>query len=323
MTKNIYMTRPIHDAGMKLLRDKGYGITTGSAGEAPKHEDILKALQAKPYDAVITFLTDTVDQTLFDACPTAKLFANYSVGFNNVRLEDAQAQGVTITNTPGCAGNAVAEHAVALMLALTARVPEGDRFMRAKRYTGWQPDLLVGTDLSGKTVGLIGLGDIGTKVARMVSKGFDCKVLYTDMKKNDVLEAECGAEMTTKETLLEKSDIVSLHVPLMPATAHLINEEAISRMKKTAIVINTARGPVIDETALTNALKEGRIAGAGLDVYEHEPEINGELLGLENVVLTPHIASARESVRIRMAETVANNIISFFETGSALTPVKQ
>lgn len=316
------MTRPIHDAGMKLLREKGYEMTTGKSGSTPKHEDIIRALQEKPYDAVVTFLTDTVDKSMFEACPTAKLFANYSVGFNNVHLEDALSHGVTITNTPGCAGNAVAEHAVALMLSLTARIAEGDRFMRAKSYTGWQPDLLIGTDLSGKTVGLIGLGDIGMRVARMVSQGFDCKVLYTDMKKNDVLEAECGAEMTTKEVLLEKSDIISLHVPLMPSTTHLINKEALRRMKKTAIIINTSRGPVIDEAALAHTLKEGRIAGAGLDVYEHEPEVNEDLLVMDNVVLTPHIASARESVRVQMAETVANNIISFFETGSARTPVQ-
>lgn len=317
------MTRPIHEAGMKLLRDKGYDITAGSAGSAPAHDDILLALASKPYDAVVTFLTDTVDQSLFSACPTAKLFSNYSVGFNNIHLEDANAAGVIITNTPGCAGKAVAEHAVALMLALTARIAEGDKFMRAKSYTGWQPDLLIGTDLSGKTIGLLGLGDIGARVARMVAKGFDCKVLYTDIKKNDELEAECGAEMTTKEVLLEKSDIISLHVPLMPSTTHLINEEAIGRMKKTAIIINTARGPVIDEAALAKALKEGRIAGAGLDVYEHEPAVHEDLLSMDKVVLTPHIASARESVRVKMAETVANNIISFFETGNALTPVKR
>lgn len=323
MTRSIYMTRPIHEAGMKLLREKGYEITTGNKDSAPRHEDIVQALQAKPYDAVVTFLTDTVDQALFGACPTAKLFANYSVGFNNVHLEDAQASGVTITNTPGCAGKAVAEHAVALMLSLTARIAEGDRFMRAKRYIGWQPDLLIGTDLSGKTVGLIGLGDIGTRVARIVAKGFDCKVLYTDMKKNDVLEAECGAEMTTQEVLLEKSDIISLHVPLMPSTTHLINREAIGRMKKNAIIINTARGPVIDEEELVKGLKEGTIAGAGLDVYEHEPAVTEDLLTMENVILTPHIASARESVRVQMAETVARNIISFFETGSVINPVKQ
>jgi glyoxylate reductase len=321
MTKHIYMTRPIHEAGMKLLRDKGYEIATGQVGSSPVREEVMRALAEKPYDAVVTFLTDAVDKELFDACPSAKLFANYSVGFNNVHLDDAKAAGVAITNTPGCAGRAVAEHAIALMLSVTARVTEGDRYMRAGKYAGWDPDLLLGTDLSGKTIGLIGLGDIGARVARMAAKGFDCKVLYTDMKRNDVLEAECGAEMTTKDVLLERSDIISLHVPLMPETVHLINEVALGRMKKTAILINTARGPVIDEAAFVRALQEGRIAGAGLDVYEHEPSVAAELLSMENVVLTPHIASARESVRIQMAETVAKNIISFFETGKALTLV--
>lgn len=315
------MTRPIHEAGMKMLRDKGYDIDVGGAGTPPDASAVIQSLEAKQYDAVISFLTDTIDARMFDACPSAKLFANYSVGFNNIDLDEAKKRGVIITNTPGCAGKAVAEHAVGLMLALTARIAEGDRFMRAKKYSGWQPDLLIGSDLSGKTVGLIGLGDIGSRVARMISKGFDCKVLYTDTRKNDILEAECGAEMVTKEVILEESDIISVHVPLMESTVHLVNDEAIGKMKDGAIIINTARGPIIDERALISALKSGKLAGAGLDVYEHEPEVSGELLNMEQVVLTPHIASARESVRIRMAETVAMNVISFFETGSALNPV--
>lgn len=323
MTKLIYMTRPIHEEGMKLLRDKGYEITTGEAGGIPTHESVIAALRASPYDAVVTFLTDQVDAILFDACPSAKLFSNYSVGFNNVHLEDAEARGVFITNTPGCAGNAVAEHAVALMLAVTTRLAEGDRYMRSGKFSGWQPDLLMGTDLSGKTVGFVGVGDIGARTAKMLSRGFGCKIIYNDVVPNAELEQEDAAVFMERDQLFREADIVSIHVPLLPTTKHLVNKDVLASMKPTAILINTARGPIVDEAALVEALKNKTIAGAGIDVYEFEPKVTEKLLTLENVVLTPHIASSRETVRAKMSETVAKNIISFFETGSPLTPVKK
>lgn len=305
-----------------MLQEKGYMLTVGPAGDTPSHESILAAVSSAPYDAVVTFLTDTVDASLFTACPSAKLFSNYSVGFNNINLEDAAAHGVTVTNTPGCAGRAVAEHTVALMLSVLTRITEGDRYMRAGKYTGWQPDLLVGSDLSGKTVGLIGLGDIGMQTARILAKGFGCTILYTELKANEALDVECGARHVTQEELLREADIVSLHVPLLPSTTHLINEETLRIMKSTAVLINTARGPVVDEAALVKALQEKRLAGAGVDVYEFEPHLTEGMLALDALVMTPHIASARESVRIKMAETVARNIISFFETGEAISPIK-
>lgn len=323
MTKQIYMTRPIHEEGMKLLKEKGYQITTGDAGAIPTHESVTAALRAVSYDAVVTFLTDQVDGTLFDACPSAKLFSNYSVGFNNVHLEDAEAHGVSITNTPGCAGNAVAEHAVALMLAVTTRLVEGDLYMRAGKYTGWQPDLLMGTDLSGKTVGFVGVGDIGARAAKMLSRGFGCKIIYNDVVPNAELEKEDAATFVERDQLFREADIVSIHVPLLPTTQHLVNAEVLKSMKPSAILINTARGPIVDEVALVEALKNKTIAGAGIDVYEFEPKVTDGLLTLDNVVFTPHIASSRETVRAKMSETVANNIISFFETGAPLTPVKK
>lgn len=323
MNKKIYMTRPIHDRGMSLLREKGYEIATGQAGPLPSHESIVEAISSVPYDAVVTFLTDKVDASLFDACPSAKLFANYSVGFNNVNLEDAASRGVFITNTPGCAGLAVAEHALALMLSLTTRATEGDIYMREGKFSGWQPDLLIGTDLSGKTIGLVGVGDIGARVAFMLSKGFGCKVIYHDVVRNDRLEKEDAATFVELDELFRTADIVSLHVPLLPETKHLVNADVLKSMKPSAYLINTSRGPVVDEAALVEALKNNVIAGAGLDVYEFEPKTTDGLIGLPNVVLTPHIASARESVRVKMAETVAQNIISFFETGAPTTPVKK
>ena len=317
------MTRPIHEAGMTILREKGCEITVGTGGALPTHESIVEALHTAPYDAVVTFLTDKVDNTLFDACPTAKLFSNYSVGFNNIDLDEAERRGIVVTNTPGCAGAAVAEHTIALMLAVTTRTAEGDRFMRSGKFLGWQPDLLMGTDLSGKTVGLIGVGDIGARVAKMLTRGFGCKIIYNDVVRNQELEEVDAAVFVEREELLKTADIITLHVPLLPTTKHLISTNAFQMMKPEAILINTARGPVVDEKALVEALMTKRIAGAGIDVYEFEPELTEGLTGCENAVLTPHIASSRETVRIKMAETVANNIISFFETGTPLTPVKK
>lgn len=317
MSKTIYMTRPIHEAGIKLLLDKGYLITTGERGDTPSHESIVTAISSTPYDAVVTFLTDTVDASLFTACPTAKIFSNYSVGFNNINLENAKNNAVTVTNTPGCAGRAVAEHTVALILSITARISEGDEYMRAGKYTGWQPELLIGTDLSEKTIGLIGLGDIGSQVARILAKGFSCPIIYSDIKPNEALDREIWSRCVSQDEVLRTADIISLHVPLLPSTKHLINDETIAMMKDGAIIINTARGPVIDENALVRALKAKKLRGAGLDVFEFEPHVAEGLMDIEDVVLTPHIASARESVRIKMAEIVANNIISFFETGTA------
>lgn len=315
------MTRPIHDAGIALLKEKGYEITIGEGNSVPAHESIIQALGSAPYDAVVTFLTNKVDATLFDACPTAKIFSNYSVGFNNVDLGEAEKRGIAITNTPGTSGLAVAEHAVALMLACTTRLAEGDRFMRSGQFAGWQPDLLTGTDLSGKTVGFIGTGDIGARVAKMLSRGFGCRVIYNDVVRNQELETVDAATFMERDELLRTADIVTLHVPLLPETRHLIDAAALASMKPTAILVNTARGPVVDEAALVEALKNKTISAAGIDVYEFEPSLTDGLLQLNNVVLTPHIASSRETARIKMAETVANNIISFFETGAPLTPV--
>lgn len=315
------MTRPIHDAGIALLTEKGYEVTFGKGEGVPSHESIIEALKEKPYEAVVAFLTDKIEATLFDACPTAKLFSNYSVGFNNADLDEAKKRGITITNTPGTSGQAVAEHAVALMLACTTRLAEGDRFMRSGKFAGWEPDLFMGTDLSGKTVGFIGTGDIGARVAKMLSRGFGCNIIYNDVIRNDELETEDAATYMERNELLRTADIVTLHVPLLASTRHLIDAAALASMKPTAILINTARGPIVDEVALVEALKSKTIAAAGLDVYEFEPSVTEGLLQLDNVVLTPHIASSRETARIKMAEMVARNIISFFETGKALTAV--
>lgn len=322
MSKLIYITRRISNSGIQLLKDKGYTIDIGEKEEAPTKDELRNILSQKPYDAVISFLTDKIDGDIFDVCPTANIFAQYSVGFDNVDVVEAKKRNIVVTNTPGCASVAVAEHTVALILSLTTRTIEGDLFMREGKYKGWHPELLIGTDLSGKTIGIVGSGAIGSNVASMLHNGFNCPILYTDIKRNFIMEESCGATFVDKETLFKTSDIVSLHIPLLSSTHHFVDKELLSKMKSTAFIINTSRGPVIDEVALVDALKRDVIRGAGLDVFEFEPDLTAELNTLPDIVLTPHIASARESVRQKMAEICAQNVISFFETGKALNEVQ-
>ncbi len=321
MNNKIYITRKIPEAGLKILREKGIEFDMGTSKLPPSKKYIIKMLKKYPYNGVVSFLTDTIDTEVFDACPSARVFANFSVGFNNINIDEAKKRGIAISNTPGTSGTAVAEHAVALMLALTTRLVEGDRFVRKGKFKGWDPELLVGTDMKGKTIGLVGVGDIGSQVARMLHSGFGANIIYSDMSQNTILEEATGAKKRETPEILKQADIVSLHVPLLPSTTHLINKDSLATMKKSAILINTSRGPVVDEKALVEALKSGTIAGAGLDVYEFEPKLTKGLEKLPNVVLTPHIASSRTSARNMMSELVAKNIISLFETGKVINSV--
>lgn len=321
MTKIIYITRKIPEAGLKLLREKGITFDIGESKTPPTKKEIIKALKKKPYDGVISFLTDKLDKDVFDACPTAKVFANFSVGFDNVDLEEVKKRNICVSNTPGTSITAVAEHTVALILTLTTRIDEGDRFMRSGKYKGWDPDLLIGTDLKGKTIGLIGAGQIGTEVAKILHYGFGSNIIYSDISPNPILEQITGPTRKETNDVLREADIVSLHVPLLPSTRHLINKESLATMKKTAFLINTSRGGVIDEKELVTALKNKVIRGAAIDVYEFEPKLTKGLTKLSNIVLTPHIASARGSARDMMAEIAAKNIISALETGKVINSV--
>jgi len=321
MKKQIYITRKIPEAGLTLLREKGISFDMGTLKVPPTKKEIIKALKKKPYDGIISFLTDKIDKEIFDACPTAKVFANFSVGFDNFDLEEVKKRNICVSNTPGTSNLAVAEHTIALILALTTRIIEGDKYMRSGKYKGWDPDLLIGTDLKGKTIGLIGVGQIGTEVAKILHYGFGVNIIYSDISPNLILEQITGP--TRKETaeVLREADIVSLHVPLKEDTKHLINKESLATMKKTAFLINTSRGPVVDEKALVEALENNIIRGAAIDVYEFEPKLTKGLTKLSNIVLTPHIASARQSARDMMSEIAVKNIISAFETGKVINSV--
>lgn len=310
----IFVTRKIPDVGINLLKEKGYEIDVNDKDGALTKEELVSALKKKEYDAVLPLLTDTIDAEVFDAVPSAKIFANYAVGYNNIDIEEAKKRGIVITNTPGVLTETVAEHTVAMILAVTQRIAEGDRFTRAGKYKGWAPMLLLGMNLKGKTLGVVGAGRIGSVVANTMSAGFGMKIIYFDIKRNGKFEEATGGEFRESiEDVLKESDIITLHVPLLDSTKHLINIERLGMMKSTAYLINSSRGPVIDENALVEALCNKQIAGVALDVYENEPMLADGLVELENVVLTPHIASATEETRAKMSEMAAQNIITFFE----------
>ncbi len=310
----IFITRKIPEAGIKKLVEK-YEVKVSPQDRVLSKEELIAALKAGKYDAALCLLTDKIDAEVFEAAGRqCKIFANFAVGFDNIDLAAAKERGIMITNTPGVLTDTVAEHTFALMLAISHRVAEADRFAKAGKYEGWAPMLLLGNDLSGKIVGIVGLGRIGSRVAHHAARGFDAKIIYHDIKRSEDFEKEFSAEYKEKlEDLLKEADYVSLHVPLLPATRHLINAERLKLMKPTAYLINTSRGPIVDERALVGSLRAKIIRGAALDVFENEPALAQGLAELDNVILTPHIASATEETRAKMAELAADNIIAALE----------
>lgn len=324
----IIITRPIPDAGVKLLKQqKGFTIKQ-NAEDRTLGPDELKTF-IKGADAILSLLTDKIDGTVMDAAgKQLKIIANNAIGFDNIDLPAAQKRGIVVTNTPSeLSCEAVAEHTLALAMALAHRLGEADRFTRAGKYKVWEPLLLIGTLLYGKTFGIIGSGRIGAAAARK-AHGIGMNIVYSDTKKNETLEKELSAKYVSMEKLLGIADVVSLHVPLLPSTRYLIDTAELAMMKKGAFLINTARGPVVREKALLRALRTGRIAGAGLDVYECEPLIDCditdhlELRVMPNVVLTPHIASASMEARQQMSEMAAQNIIAVLSGKSPINPAK-
>ncbi len=313
----VYVTRKIPAAGINKLISKGFDVEVNPDDRVLKKEELIYALKSEQYDAVLCLLTDTIDNEVFDAAPQAKIFANYAVGYNNIDVKSAVARNIMITNTPGVLTESVAEHTIALIFAISKRMVESDQFVRDGKFVGWAPMLFLGDDLLGKTLGLVGLGRIGAEVAKRMHDGFEMKIVYYDVNRSEELEKKFGIEYRALDDLLKESDFVSIHVPLVDATRHLINGEKLTLMKKTAYLINTSRGPVVDEKALVQALKDKVIKGAALDVYEEEPKLAPGLAELPNTILTPHTASATEGTRSKMAEMAATNIIMALD---GLTP---
>jgi len=307
MAFNVYITREIPEPGMTMVREACEVAECNPEDRVLTREELLENVSGR--DGVLCLLTDTIDAAVFDAAKGAKIFANYAVGFNNIDVEAATARGIMITNTPGVLTDATADMAWALLFAVARRIVEADKFTRAGKFMGWSPKLFLGGDITGRTLGIVGAGRIGTAMA-MRSVGFKMKVLYSDPVKNETLERELGAEKVDLDTLLRQSDFVSIHVLLNEETRHLIGTEELAKMKPTAYLINTSRGPAIDEAALVEALKARSIAGAGLDVFEDEPKLAPGLANLDNVVVPPHIASATIWTRSKMAEMAAANLIA-------------
>lgn len=305
----IFVTRKIPGDHLKKLQKVGYEV------EISEHDRILTESElvekVKGVEAIISMVTDRVDGDLMDAAgPQLKIISNYAVGFDNVDVGAATDRGIVVTNAPSEEVNeSVAEHTWSLILALANRIVEADEFVRQAKFKGWEPDLFLGTNLIGKTLGIIGLGRIGTMVARR-AQGWKMKVLYYKRTRDLKCEKEMGVLYCPLDEVLEKSDFVTLHVPLTDDTRHMVNRQFIAKMKKGAYLVNTARGAVIKEEDLVEALKSGHLAGAALDVFEDEKNISPEFLKMSNTITTPHIASATRQARDKMGEMVVGAVFA-------------
>lgn len=307
MQPKVYVTRRIPESGVKLLQES-CEVEIWDSDEVVPRDVFLKAVADK--DGVLCLLTDKVDAETLDVAKNAKIFANMAVGFDNIDVDECTQRGVMASNTPGVLTDTTADFAFTLLMAAARRIREGHEFVHAGKWTTWGPLLLMGQDIHHATLGLIGLGRIGTEMARR-GQGFSMRVIYNDVVRREDLEQELGLEYADFDTVLKESDFVSLHVPYMPATHHLISTDQLASMKESAVLINTARGAIVDPQALYTALKSGEIWAAGLDVTEPEPiPMDDPLLTLDNCLIAPHIASASFNTRSDMSELAANNILA-------------
>ncbi len=306
----VFVTRRIPEKGLKMLEER-YDVDVNPHDRVLTKDEIIEGV--KDTDALLCLLTDPIDKEVIDAGPKLKIISNYAVGYNNIDVEYASKKGIIVTNTPGVLTETTADLAWAILMAVARRVVEGDRFMREGRFRGWEPMLMVGTDVYGKTIGIVGMGKIGQAVARR-ARGFGMKVLYYNRRRRPEVEEEFGAEYVPLEELMKRSDYISIHVPLTPETRNMLNREMLELMKPYAYLINTARGEVVDEPYLIEMLRKKRIRGAALDVFWGEPlNVNPELYELDNIVLAPHMGSASLETRTKMAEMAAQAIIDVLE----------
>ena len=300
----IHVTRKIPARATQRLLDTGWDIFVGPE-EMPNRQRLLWAVGGAV--GLLSLLTESIDGEVMDRCPDLRVISQCAAGVDNVDLEEARKRGVVVCNTPGVLTETCADFTWALMLALSRRLVEGDRMLRAGQFEGWGPLMLLGSDLHGATLGVVGMGKIGQAVARR-AQGFGMKVLYWSRS-----ESPIGTRCDCLEELLSQADVVSLHLPLSEGTRHLLDATRLALMKPEALLINTSRGPVIDEAALAHALHNGQLAGAALDVFENEPSVHPDLLDCANALLTPHIASASLATRERMAGMAVDNLIAVLE----------
>ncbi len=307
--QKVLICRRIPSLGLELLEQAGFDLDVFDSDLAMPSDALHKKLTEASYDAVLTTLADRVDDAFLDAAgESLKIVANFAVGYNNIDLSACTQRGVKVSNTPGVLSEATADQAFALLLATARRVTEGHELVASGNWKGWAPTQLLGLDVTGKTLGIIGMGRIGQELAKR-AKGFDMSILYHNRSRDEEAEKTLAASFVSLDELLEQSDFVSMHVPLSEETHHLLCYEQFKKMKSSAIIINTARGAVIHEKALVKALKEKWIWGAGLDVFEFEPQVTQDLLSMANVVLAPHLGSATEGTRDAMIQLAANAII--------------
>lgn len=312
----VYVTRELPIGGLDSLAE--HHVDTNPNDRPLTREELLAVV--KEYDGVISLLSDKIDWEIIQAArDKVKIFANYAVGYDNIDIARAAKAGIYITNTPGVLTEATADIAWALLLATSRHIVAADKFTRLGKFQGWHPTLFLGGDFHGATLGIVGAGRIGQATARR-AKGFGMKVLYYNRSPRPEFEAQDARGVDLK-TLLAESDYVSLHLPLTPETHGLLDAAHLELMKPTSVLVNTARGPVVDEAYLAQMLSQGRLAAAGFDVYAQEPKIHPDLLGLENVVLLPHIGSASRQTRIKMAEMAAANVLAVLAGGEPLNPV--
>lgn len=307
MRQKIYVTRAIPRPTIEALEAEHDVIVNGE-DRALSPAELRRNVAGCA--AIVSLLTDRIDGPLLDAAgPNCRIVANYAVGTNNFDVASATERGVALTNTPGVLDDATATHTIALMLAMARRIPEAERFLREGRWDGWKPMFFIGADVDRRVLGIAGAGRIGRNVARK-ARAFDMEILYSDVTPNRDIEDETGARFVSKDELLARSDFLTLHMPLLPETQHYIGAKELEQMKPTAILINASRGPIVDEKALVEALREHRIWGAALDVFENEPELAPGLTDLPNLVIVPHIASATEETRLQMGAIVSRNVLA-------------
>ncbi|MCX6160604.1 MAG: D-glycerate dehydrogenase [Ignavibacteriae bacterium] len=309
MKPKIYITHKIPEKGINMLRNN-FDVELNNFNGIVSKEQLIE--KAKDKHVILSLLSDNIDFELINSCKHLKVISNYAVGYNNIDIMAATEKGILVTNTPRILDETTADFVFALILSVARRVVESDKFMRTGKFKGWGPMEFLGHDVFNSTLGVIGMGSIGKEVARRGYYGFSMNVLYYD-KTTDPASLGFKVNSVSFDTLLRESDFISVNVPLTENTYHLIGEKVLKKMKKTAYLINTSRGPVIDEKALFKALKDKRIAGAAIDVYENEPDFTQGLEYLDNLIMTPHIASASKKTRELMSVKAAQNIIDYYE----------
>lgn len=318
MAASVYVTRPLPEPGTTALVDAGMVVDQRTLDSAPSRDELIRHLADK--QAVLCMLTEKIDDEVMDSAPMLRVISNLAVGFDNVDIDAATRRGIVVTNTPDVLTDATADLTWALILAAARRIGEGERLVRSGRWHGWSPTQLVGRPLVGTTLGIVGLGKIGSAVARRAS-GFGMEIVYSSRSDHPERADAVGARRVEFDELLARSDIVSLHAPFTGDNRHMIDARAFELMKSTAVLVNTARGPLVDEVALVEALRVGTIAAAGLDVFEHEPVLTDGLGDLDNVVVTPHIGSAASDTRGAMVTLCCRNILEVLAGRPPLTPV--